>query len=134
MNSVLWRKSCQAAALAPESTFQVMREETNICKRNWEPLNGKMVKTLRTGPASTQGKPASVLAKRNCEKSLLVTTNQEASSHDPAVDGMVIVFDSADGGQIAATLENLKKWWSGSLSEAPFWKLCSVDPPELFDQ
>jgi len=30
--------------------------------------------------------------------------------HDPAVDGMVIVFDSADGGQIAATLENLKKW------------------------
>jgi hypothetical protein len=46
---------------------------------------------------------------------------------------VVIVFDSADGGQIAATLENLKQWQAGSLSEASFWRLCSVDPPELFD-
>ena len=111
MDSALRRQSCRAdAAPAPESTFQVMHEETNTFKGNWEPLNGKTVKILRTGPASTQGKPAIVLAKRNFAKSLLVTTNQKASLHDPAVDGMVIVFDSADGGQIAATLENLKKW------------------------
>ncbi len=123
-----------AAASAPESTFQVVREETNIFKGNWEPLNGKTVKIIWTGPASAQGKPASPLAKRNFAKSLLVTAYREVSSHDPAPAGVVIVFDSADGGQIAATLENLKQWQSGSLSETSFWKLCSIDPPELFDR
>jgi hypothetical protein len=122
------------AAPTPESTFQVVREETNLFKGNWEPLIGKTVKIIWTGPASAQGKPASALAKRNFAKSLLVTAYREVSSHDPSVAGVVIVFDSADGGQIAATLENLKQWRSGSLSEASFWKLCSVDPPELFDR
>jgi hypothetical protein len=123
-----------AAASAPESPFQVVREETNIFKGNWEPLNGKTVKIIWTGPASAQGKAATALAKRNFAKSLLVTAYQEVSSHDPSVAGVVIVFDSADGGQIAATLENLKQWQSGNLSETSFWKLCSVDPPELFDR
>jgi len=122
------------AAPAPESIFRVVREETNIYKGHWEPLTGKTVKIIWTGPASAQGKPASVLAKRNFAKSLLVTAYREISSHDPAVGGVVIVFDSADGGQIAATLENLKQWQSGSLAEASFWKLCSVDPPEMFDR
>ncbi len=84
-------------------------------------------------PLPSEGKPAPALAKRNFAKSLLVTAYQEISSHDQAVAGVVIVFDSADGGQIAATLENLKQWQAGSLSEASFWRLCSVDPPELFD-
>ncbi len=123
-----------AAASAPESPFQVVREETNIFNGNWEPLNGKTVKIIWTGPASAQGKPAAALAKRNFAKSLLVTAYQEVSSHDQPVAGVVIVFDSADGGQIAATLENLKQWQSGNLSEASFWRLCSVDPPELFDR
>jgi hypothetical protein len=123
-----------AARSGPESPFQVVREETNTFKGNWEPLNGKTVKIIWTGPASAQGKPASALAKRNFAKSLLVTAYQEVSSHDPAPAGIVVVFDSADGGQIAATLENLKQWQSGSLSETSFWKLCSVDPPELFDR
>jgi hypothetical protein len=121
-------------APAPESPFQVVREETNIYKGHWEPLTGKTVKIIWTGPASAQGKAASALAKRNFAKSLLVTAYREISSHDPAVGGVVIVFDSADGGQIAATLENLKQWQSGSLAEASFWKLCSVDPPEMFDR
>ncbi len=121
------------AAPAAEPPFRVVREETNPFKGNWEPLKGKTVKIIWTAPASSEGKPAPALAKRNFAKSLLVTAYQEISSHDQAVAGVVIVFDSADGGQIAATLENLKQWQAGSLSEASFWRLCSVDPPELFD-
>jgi len=121
------------AAPAAEPPFRVVREETNPFKGNWEPLKGKTVKIIWTAPASSEGKPAPALAKRNFAKSLLVTAYQEISSHDQAVAGVVIVFDSADGGQIAATLENLKQWRAGSLSEASFWRLCSVDPPELFD-
>ena len=121
------------AAPAAEPPFRVVREETNPFKGNWEPLKGKTVRIIWTAPASSEGKPAPALAKRNFAKSLLVTAYQEISSHDQAVAGVVIVFDSADGGQIAATLENLKQWQAGSLSEASFWRLCSVDPPELFD-
>ena len=121
------------AAPAAEPPFRVVREETNPFKGNWEPLKGKTVKIIWTAPASSEGKPAPALAKRNFAKSLLVTAYQEISSHDQTVAGLVIVFDSADGGQIAATLENLKQWQAGSLSEASFWRLCSVDPPELFD-
>ncbi len=121
------------AAPAAEPPFRVVREETNPFKGNWEPLKGKTVKIIWTAPASSEGKPAPALAKRNFAKSLLVTAYQEISSHDQAVAGVVIVFDSADGGQIAATLENLKQWQAGSLSEASFWRLCSADPPELFD-
>ncbi len=122
------------ATPAAELPFRVVREETNAFKGNWEPLNGKTVKIIWTGPVSAQANPASSLAKRNFAKSLLVTAYQEISSHDRLVAGVVVVFDSADGGQIAATLENLKQWQAGSLSEASFWRLCSVDPPELFDR
>jgi hypothetical protein len=122
------------AAPAAEQPFQVIREETNIFKGAWEPLTGKSVKIIWTGPASAQEKPASPLAKRNFAKSLFIKAYQEISSKDQTAAGVVIVFDSADGGQIAATLENLKQWKTGNLTEASFWGLCSVDPPELFDQ
>jgi hypothetical protein len=128
--------SNQAGVAAPvaEQTFQVIREETNTFKGTWEPLTGKSVKIIWTGPASAQGTSASALAKRNFAKSLFVKAYQEISSKDQTAAGVVIVFDSADGGQIAATVENLKQWQTGNLPEASFWRLCSIDPPELFDR
>jgi hypothetical protein len=45
---------------------------------------------------------------------------------------VVLVFDSADGGQIAATLASLKQLTDGVISESAFWKQCSLDPPESF--
>jgi len=122
------------AAPAAEQTFQVIREETNTFKGTWEPLTGKSVKIIWTGPASAQGMPASALAKRNFAKSIFIKAYQEISSKDQTAAGVVIVFDSADGGQIAASLENLKQWQTGNLTEASFWRLCSIDPPELFDR
>ena len=128
--------SSQAGGAAPaaEQTFHVIREETNTFKGTWEPLIGKSVKIIWTAPASAQGIPASALAKRNFAKSLFTKAYQEISSKDQTTAGVVIVFDSADGGQIAATLENLKQWQTGNLPEASFWRLCSIDPPELFDR
>jgi len=128
------KHSSSTDAAAAEPAFRVVREETNTFKGNWEPLNGKLVKIIWAEPASVQAKPASAPAKRNFAKSILVTAYKDISSHDQAVAGVVIVFDSSDGGQIAATLENLKQWQAGSLSEASFWRLDSVDPPELIDR
>jgi hypothetical protein len=46
--------------------------------------------------------------------------------------GIVLIFDSADGGMVAATLPVLREWKAGTLSDEGFWRRCYFDPPELF--
>lgn len=111
--------------------FKVSRQETNSFGGKWEPLVGKTVKVIWVEPASPTASttPAQKLA---FAKTLLVNAYTEVNSATPAVYGVVIVFDSADGGQIAATLSSLKQLVGGDLPEAAFWKQCSLDPPESF--
>jgi hypothetical protein len=47
--------------------------------------------------------------------------------------GIVIIFDSADGGMIAAPLAILQQWKAGTLSDAGLWHQCFFDPPETFN-
>ena len=122
-----------AAAPAAETSFRVVREETNEFKGKWEPLSGKRVKIIWAGAASMATKPATGAVKRHFAKSIFITAYREISTRDPASAGVVIVFDSADGGQVAATVESLKQWQMGNLSDASFWLQCSVDPPDFFD-
>ena len=49
------------------------------------------------------------------------------------VAGLVVIFDSADGGMIAATVGTLQQWKAGTLSDAAFWHKCFFDPPETLD-
>ena len=53
-----------------------------------------------------------------------------ASSQQP--DGIVVVFDSIDGGQIAAALPTVQSLANHSLSDVAFWHQCSIDPPDSF--
>ena len=121
-----------AATPANAQSFRVVREETNTFKGKWEPLNGKMVKIIWAG-SELVGAPASSLAMRNFAKSLLVKAYQDIA-HNSEVAGVVIVFDSADGGQISATIQGMTQWQSGRISEASFWPLCLVEPADLFDR
>ena len=50
----------------------------------------------------------------------------------PPVEGIAVIFDSADGGIIASPLLNAQQMASGSLSEENFWKLCYMDPADAF--
>jgi len=113
-----------------EPTFRVAREETKSFPGNWEPLHGKTVKIIWVEPSSGSA-TSSASVKRSFAKSLFLKAYQGISASNQQVDGVVIVFDSADGGQISATLATLKEWQAGSLSEASFWKQCALDPPEL---
>jgi hypothetical protein len=45
----------------------------------------------------------------------------------------VLIFDSSDGGMIAATLTTLEQWKAGKLSDGGLWQQCFFDPPETFD-
>jgi Bacterial SH3 domain len=121
------------SAPAGSDLFKISRQETNTFGGNWEPLKGKTVKVIWIEPASASATttPKQKLA---FAKSLFVNAYPEVSSASPGVDGVVIVFDSADGGQIAATLSSLKQMVDGDLPEAAFWKQCSLDPPESFQE
>jgi hypothetical protein len=113
-----------------EPAFRIGREETKSFPGNWEPLHGKMVKIIWVEPSSGST-TSSADVKRSFAKSLFLTAYQEISAANQQVDGVVIVFDSSDGGQISVTLATLKEWQAGSLSEVSLWKHCALDPPEL---
>jgi hypothetical protein len=126
-------KKAGASSSAHDAAFRVAREETNSFTGDWKPLHGKTVRILWIEPTSTVGKSPSARAKRDFAKSLFLNTYKEISSPGQTVAGIVVVFDTADGGQIAVTLETLKRWQGGSLSEDSFWQQCSIDPPELLE-
>jgi hypothetical protein len=120
-----------APAAANDAPFRVFREQTGAFKGNWNSLIGKDVRIIWAEPAPQATKPLSGAAKRIFAKTILANAYKDISLHDSAVSGVVIVFDSADGGQIAATIESLKQWQAGTLSENSFWRSCSVDPPDF---
>ncbi len=115
-----------------DALFRVSREETHTFPGDWQQLRGKSVRIIWVEPASSASQTSSAQAKRDFAKSLFPKVFREVSSGDQTVAGVVIVFDSADGGQISATLSSLAEWQGGDLSEASFWQQCSLDPPESF--
>jgi len=122
-----------AAAVAPPANadlFKVTREETNTFSGKWDPLQGKTVRVVWVEPL--EGASSSPAEKRKFAKYLLLKAYKDTASSDRKVYGVVVVFDSADGGQIAATMENLKALQDGSMSDASFWRAASLDPPEAF--
>jgi hypothetical protein len=126
-------KKAGGSNLTHEPAFQVAREETDSFTGDWKPLYGKTVRIIWTEPASTLGKSSAGRARREFAKSVFLKAYSEISTSHQTVAGVVVVFDDADGGQIAVTLETLRLWQEASLSEGSFWQQCSIDPPELFE-
>jgi hypothetical protein len=119
-----------AAALAA-GLFNISKDETTAFGGKWAPLASKKVRVIWLEPASAAA-TSTAKEKLAFAQALFEKTYGELKSSGAAVDGVVIVFDSADGGQIAATLSSLKQLTDGAMSEGAFWKQCSLDPPESF--
>jgi hypothetical protein len=113
--------------------FHVSREEKKTFPGKWEPLHGKTVEIIWVEPSSSSA-TSSADAKRSFAKSVFTKAYQEIASASQPVAGVVIVFDSADGGQVSATLTTLKEWQAGSLSEASFWSRCALDPSDFLQE
>jgi hypothetical protein len=114
------------------ASFRIEREENNPFPGDWEPLKGKMVKIYTVQPVSADPKETGARAKLAFAGGLLQKYAAETASSIPALDGIVVIFDAADGGIIGSTLLNVQQLASGSLSQDNFWKLCYLDPPETF--
>lgn len=113
--------------------FQVTREETGPFPGDWEPLRGKNVKIVSVQKIQEDEKNSGAQAKLEFAKSLLDKDYAELAAKPHEFAGVVLIFDSVDGGMIAATLPTVQKWKAGTLSDAALWHQCYFDPPETFN-
>jgi hypothetical protein len=117
---------------ATAEAFRVESESASIFPGSWEPLRGKSVEIFTVRPVSQNPKETGVRAKLIFASSVLKEFSAKPAPAASAVEGVVIVFDSADGGMIGATLQDLRQFVGATLSADDFWKRCYLDPPEAF--
>jgi hypothetical protein len=119
------------AAPVAADLFQVSREETAPFPGDWEPLRGKSVKIVSVQKIQENEKSSGSDAKLEFAKSLL-DQNYAELARSRELFGIVLIFDSVDGGMIAATLPTVQQWKAGKLTDAALWHQCYFDPPETF--
>ena len=125
-----------SAAEEKPAAFRIEREEISTFPGDWEQLKGKPVKIYTVQPISPDSKENRASDMLGFAASLFKKFSAEvvaaAPAQGPAPEGVVVIFDSADGGIVASTLLNARQFAGGSLSQDVFWKLSYVDPPEAF--
>ena len=118
---------------AAADLFHVIREETAPFPGDWAPLGGKNVKIISVQKIDEKAKDSGANARLEYAKSLLDKSYSEIAKKPEELSGVVVIFDSADGGMVAATAATLQQWRAGTLSDAAMWHKCFFDPPETFD-
>jgi hypothetical protein len=121
-----------AAPLAAADVFHVTREESAQFPGDWPSLRGKNVKILTIQKVDENAKTGGPQDKLAFSKYLLDKTYTELIAQKQDLAGIVLVFDSADGGLVAATMTDVQQWKIGNLSDAALWHNCFFDPPETF--
>ena len=112
--------------------FHVQNEQVASFPGNWGPLLGKTVRIVTVQKASDNATVTSPEAKLAFAKSLFDREYADLISTSSSVVGVVVIFDSEDGGMIAATLPALRQWKAGTLSDEAFVRRCFFDPREAF--
>ncbi len=115
-----------------QEAFRVAREETSVFPGNWDSLRGKTVKIYTVQPVSSQSKETRATAKLDFAASLFRGFSNASTSATDSIEGIVIIFDSADGGIVASKLSTAQEFANGSLSTEAFWNKCYMDPPDAF--
>jgi CBS domain-containing protein len=128
----LTQGEAEGGPAAGSDVFHVSKEETAPFPGDWGPLRGKEVKIISIEKADDSAKDIELPVKLSFAKYLLQKSFDELAAKPGEVAGVVLIFDSADGGMIAATLASLGQWKAGKLSDAALWHQCFFDPPEAF--
>ena len=122
-----------ASLASAADLFHVIREEASTFPGDWEPLKNKNVKIISVQKIDENAKNADARQRLEYAKFLLEKTYKEIAQKPQGLAGVVVIFDSADGGMIAATMPTLQQWKAGTLSDSALWHKCFFDPPEMFD-
>jgi hypothetical protein len=126
--------SAAESKVTVDLAFRLARQEVNTYPGDWAPLRGKSVRIMSLAPMETAATSASQkwgAARAMFRRAAARLATQEGG---PAagVEGVVLIFDSADGGMASATVASLREWDEGRLSDEGFREQCSFDPPEAF--
>jgi hypothetical protein len=119
-------------AHAETEPFHVGNEQVASFPGDWAPLLGKTVKIVTVQKAIDNATVTGPKAKLAFAKSLVDREYGDLIRTSSSVAGIVVVFDSEDGGMIAATMPALRQWKAGTLSDQAFWRRCLFDPQEAF--
>ncbi|MGB7848389.1 MAG: SH3 domain-containing protein [Candidatus Acidiferrum sp.] len=112
--------------------FRVEREEVGSFPGKWAPLKGKTVKIYTVQPVSQNSKESGPEVRLEYALALLEKGLKESASLTPSPEGVVVIFDAADGGIASATLADIRKYVSGSLRSEALWMKSYLDPIEAF--
>ncbi|HEV7218964.1 MAG TPA: SH3 domain-containing protein [Terriglobales bacterium] len=123
-------KQVGSAAQNTVEEFRISNEQIAPFPGDWDSLRGKIVKIVTVQKASQSGTASGSQGRLQFAKALFMEQYSKIAATD-APAGIVVIFDSDDGGMIAATLETLKEWQAGSASDDSIWRQCFFDPPEL---
>jgi hypothetical protein len=115
---------------ASAEPFRIKNEEIASFPGTWEPLQGKTVKILTVQKVSAAG--TAPKAKLEFTKSLFEKEYAEFKKAPSDAAGVVVIFDSEDGGMAAVPFPAIEQWKAGTLSDQGFLRRCSFDPPETF--
>jgi len=144
----IWRDNLEMPDSVPDSdtppnttamptaaeVFHVSREEIAPFPGDWAPLRGQRVKIVSVEQTDERAKDSGPRLRLEFVKSVLDRDYMELTQKSQELAGIVVIFDSADGGMIAATLPTLQQWKAGTLSDAALWHQCFFDPPETFTE
>jgi hypothetical protein len=111
----------------------VVREETAAFPGDWGPLRGKSVKIISVQKVDDAAKNVGSRERLEYAKFLMDKGYAEIVDQKQDLYGVVVIFDSADGGMIGAPIGVLQQWRAGSLTDSAFWHRCFFDPPEVFE-
>jgi hypothetical protein len=129
------------AAKAPEAEgglaakfkgFRIERQESSSFPGNWAPLKGRTVKIYTVQPLSQNQHESGPAARLNFTLALFEAGLKESASVGSKPDGVVVIFDAADGGIAGATLSDIQSYVSGALTREKFLEQCNLDPLEAF--
>jgi hypothetical protein len=127
------QQSSTTAAAAAGDLFRVSREEMAQFPGDWEPLRNKSVKIVTVQKTAENTRDGGPQERLEFAKFLLEKSFNEINAKPQGIAGVVVIFDSADGGMIAATASAIQQWKAGALTDAALWHKCFFDPPETFD-
>jgi hypothetical protein len=108
--------------------FRIEQESMSTFPGDWSVLKGKQVKIFTVQPIGQSTKDSGPAARLNYAMALFEKTLKDSAS----TDGVVVIFDAADGGIVAASMADIQKHASGALTRDAFWAQAYLDPPDAF--
>jgi hypothetical protein len=112
--------------------FRIARQESSAFPGDWAPLKGKAVKIYTVQPVSQDQRESGPTARLNFTVALFEAGLKDAATVSSKPEGILVIFDAADGGIASATLSDIQSFSTGALTREKFLARCNLDPIEAF--